>query len=85
MIDEEQIAIAAAKLRFNRNRYSYDKSRGTYQMRMKPSVVNKLRGYYDEYLQTCQQNLFPTVEFNEWVIQYAERGWLQCREKIKGK
>ena len=65
--------------------YMRARQRGVRNLTVKPAAHAKLKGYYDEYLITCQQNLFPTVEFNQFIMQYAEIGWLNCRSKIKGK
>jgi len=66
-------------------RYQRERKKGCSYFMIKPSTANKLKGYYNEYIQTCQQSLLPTVEFHDFVLQYAEIGWLNCRSKIKGK
>ena len=84
-LDKETIAEAALKLRKHRNQYAKDKARGEVQIRIRPSVAKELKSYYEEYVFTCQANQFIPVEFNEFIIQYAVRGFLNWREKNKGR
>ena len=82
---EREVAEQTVRRRESRLRQMRDRQRGVYQMRIKPSKVNELRGYYDEYLQMAQQDQYPIVGFQDWIISYTIKGWLNCRSKIKGK
>ena len=82
---EREVAEQTVRRRESRLRQMRDRQRGVYQMRIKPSKVNELKVYYDEYLQVVQQDQYPIVGFNDWIISYTIKGWLNCRSKIKGK
>jgi len=82
---EREVAEQTVRRRESRLRQMRDRQRGVYQMRIKPSKVNELKVYYDEYLQMVQQDQYPIVGFNDWIISYTIKGWLNCRSKIKGK
>ena len=66
-------------------KYQRETKRGIVQFRLKPSTVNKFKEYYNEYLTRQQQDQTPTVEFKEFIFQFAETGFLAWRSKIKGK
>ena len=82
---EREVAEQVVRRRESKTRYQRDAERGVYQMRIKPSVVKELKGYYDEYLQMAQQDQYPIVGFQDWIISYTIKGWLNCRSRIKGK
>jgi len=71
--------------KLEKRQYMRKRQRGVHQLTIKPSVVNKLKGYYDEYVMTCQQNQYPVVEFHSFITDFCEIGFLNWRFKTKGK
>ena len=52
---------------------------------IKPTTNAKFKHYYDEYKTIKQQEGEPAVRFQEFILQYCEIGYLNWRDKVKGK
>lgn len=68
-----------------KKQYMRLRKRGMHNLTIKPATYSKLKGYHDEYIQISAQNFLPVVDFHEFILQYAELGYLNSRSKLKGK
>ena len=48
-----------------------------------PSVNNKFRACYDEYVMDCQQHHHRPPRFNDFMIEMAEVGFEAWKAKVK--
>ncbi len=84
-VDETKVAEAVARRRETRLRYRRERERGMHQIRIKPKDTIRIKAYYEEYITTCQQNQYPTVHLNDFIVQFCELGFFAWRNRNKGK
>jgi hypothetical protein len=90
MSDEyERLANHNDEKYYENKSYQIGYQRG-WQSRTKKFIINptdaqKFKSYYDEYTTHSQQNFLPIVDFKDFVLQFAEMGFLNWRHKTKQK
>ena len=65
--------------------YQRERKRKSNQFYLTPTISMRFRTYYHEYLTLAQQEGIPIVDFQSFIIQFAEIGFLNWRSKTKGK
>jgi len=71
--------------KLEKREYIRKRKRFEHHFTIKPAVYNKLKGYYEEYVMTCQQNQYPVVEFHSFITDFCEIGFLNWRFKTKSR
>ena len=65
--------------------YMREWARRTKDFNIQPTKTRKFKLYYEEYKTIKQQESEHVCSFTEFLLHYAEVGYLNWRTKVKGK
>ena len=82
---DNELGYADKKRKYDREYHREYRKIGGDVFRIKSADNIRLKELYNEYVTTCQQNLYLPVQFHDFVLQFCEIGFFSWRDRNKGK